>query len=267
MDQLLSEDDFGALLEQRVRGLERVELRGREELELRLLVGGREVNSQADAFYRAYRLAPDRLEEVLAAYAQLIREELPAPQAAARFADLAARVYPMIKRPDLLLTVRERKLPMLAWTPFLADLIITYVVDQQGSVSYLNEEQLERWELSEQQLHQAAVENLRRRTVGAAQVTSVGEGAQRLFIYSTMDGYDATRILLPDQMAEWEQELPGRTVLGIPNRDFLIAFSDDDPGVLQAIARQVQLDSVGREHGLTDQLFTLHNGRVEEYEW
>jgi hypothetical protein len=266
MDELLSKEAFGALLETRATALEQVELLQRDELELRLRVGGRPVNSQADAFYRAYLAAPDRLDNVLDAYTQLIRAELPPPNPSS-FAEVAARVFPMLKRPDVLVTVRERNMPMLAWTPFLADLVITYVVESQASVSYLNEDMLERWEIGEQDIHRRAVANLRQRTAQSAKVTAVGEGPQQLYIYSTMDGYDATRILLPELMEAWERQLAGNTVIGIPNRDFLIAFSDDDPGVLQAIARQVQLDSLGREHGLTDQLFALRNGRVEEYEW
>jgi hypothetical protein len=56
-------------------------------------------------------------------------------------------------------------------------------------------------------------------------------------------------------------------VIGIPNRDFLIAFSDADESILTSIAHQIQLDSVQREYGLTDQLFTIEDGQVREYQW
>jgi uncharacterized protein YtpQ (UPF0354 family) len=267
MDELLSADAFGALLQQRLNEIPIVAVLARDGLDLRLEVAGRALASSADAFYAAYRSAPHKQAEIVDAYAQLIVEEAPRERALPPFAQLAPRVMPMLKRPDVLAQVRERKLPMLVWTSFLADLIITYVVDEARSLSYINEEQLEQWELGEQELHAQAVANLRQRTIEKAQVTTVGEGAQRLYIYSSLDGYDATRLLLPDLMQDWQRELPGQIVIGIPNRDFLIAFSDDDTGVLAAVARQVQLDTASREHGLTDQLFTIRNGRVEEYEW
>lgn len=265
--QLLSADAFGEQLVEQLHTLPNVKIISRAGLELRLDVGGRPVTSQADAFYSAYISAPDRLDEIVEAYLALIREELPRGRVADRFEQVADKVYPMLKRPDILLQVRERNIPMLAWTSFLADLVITYVLESDRNVSYINEDHLERWELGEQELHQRAVANLRQRTKGKSQVTMVGENEQRLFIYSTMDGYDATRLLLPDLILPWQEQLPGQVVIGIPNRDFLIGFSDADAGVLSAVARQVQLDAGGREHGLTEQLFTLRNGRVVEYEW
>ena len=81
------------------------------------------------------------------------------------------------------------------------------------------------------------------------------------------DGYDATRLLLSDVLVTWAHTLPGHLVIGIPNRDFLIGFSDANPDILERIAQQVQSDVAGREYGLTDQLFTLEAGEVREYVW
>lgn len=267
MDTLLSAEAFGALLEERLATVAVVRVVERDELDLRLDVAGRPVNSNADAFFNAYLQAPDKLEAIVDAYAQLVVEEGPAERHAVPWSAVAARVYPMLKRPEVLVQVRERKLPMLAWTSFLADLIITYVVDEGGSLTYINEQHLESWDVGEQELHQQAIANLRQRTSDAGQITEVGEGEQRLYIYSTMDGYDATRLLLPDALMRWQATLPGQLVIGIPNRDFLVAFSDADPGVLESVARQVGLDAASREHSLTDRLFTLQNGRVVEYDW
>ena len=90
---------------------------------------------------------------------------------------------------------------------------------------------------------------------------------QRLFIYNSGDGYDAARLLLSDVLSGWARDLPGQLVIGIPNRDFLIAFSDVNPEILRAVAAQVQADAVQQQYGLTEQLFTLENGIVKEYSW
>ena len=68
-------------------------------------------------------------------------------------------------------------------------------------------------------------------------------------------------------LAGWARDLPGNLVIGIPNRDFLIAFSDANPEILRAVAAQVQADAVQRQYGLTEQLFTLDEGVVREYRW
>jgi uncharacterized protein YtpQ (UPF0354 family) len=183
------------------------------------------------------------------------------------YAELAGRVYPILKPIEMLAEVRERKLPMLAYREFLADLMIAYVIDEERSFAYINEDHLERWKIGIVDLHQQAIENLRRRTDDRVTYTAVGAGEQRLFIFNSGDGYDATRLLLSDVLADWAREVPGRLVIGIPNRDFLIAFSDANSEVLRGVAAQVQSDAAQREYGLTEQLFTLANGVVKEYAW
>jgi uncharacterized protein YtpQ (UPF0354 family) len=116
-------------------------------------------------------------------------------------------------------------------------------------------------------VHEQAVINLRRRTHERVDYMTAGEGDQRLYIFNSGDGYDATRLLLSDVLATWARTLPGNLVIGIPNRDFLIGFSDANSEILERIAQQVQADAVGREYGLTEQLFTLESGQVREYEW
>lgn len=195
------------------------------------------------------------------------QEQSAAGRAVSNFAQLRERVFPMLKPIALLVEVRERKLPMIVYRPFLADLIIAYVIDEQGSAAYINEHHLERWELSEHELHAQAIENLRRRTEERGNYTVVGEGPQHLVVFNTQDGYDATRLLLPTLLDSWRRDFPGRMVIGVPSRDFLIIFSDADEQILASIAQQIQLDAANREHGLTDQLFTLEAGQVREYEW
>jgi uncharacterized protein YtpQ (UPF0354 family) len=94
----------------------------------------------------------------------------------------------------------------------------------------------------------------------------IGEGDQRLFIFNSNDGYDATRLLLTDILATWAQHVSGHLVIGIPNRDFLIALGDANPDILRSVAAQIQIDAVQRDYGLTDRLFTLVGGEVREYE-
>ncbi|MBP1467694.1 DUF1444 family protein [Candidatus Chloroploca sp. M-50] len=183
------------------------------------------------------------------------------------FNEIGHRVYPMLKPIQLLVAIRERKLPMIVYRPFLADLMLTYVIDEQASIAYLNDDHLERWDLAEHDLHTTAIANLRQRTEEKTSYTIAGEGASRLLIYNTLDGFDATRLLLANLLERHRIDFPGQMVIGIPNRDFLIAFSDADREILTNIANQIQLDAAQRDHGLTDQLFTLRGGQIREYEW
>ncbi|GAB4112677.1 MAG: DUF1444 family protein [Roseiflexaceae bacterium] len=238
---------------------------GRDGMQLRLLVRDQEISSDLSLYYAAYQQRPDLLDAVMQTLVRVLLGELPS-ETDHDYAALADRIYPMLKPIQLLVEVRERKLPMLVYREFLADLIIVYAIEEGNSFAFLNEDHLERWEIGQQQLHDRAITNLRQRSKDI-RYTTVGEGEQRLFIFNSGDGFDATRLLLTETLDQWARMLPGNLVIGIPNRDFLIAFSDTNADTLRAIALQIQVDSAQQAHGLTDQLFTLAKGQVREYEW
>jgi uncharacterized protein YtpQ (UPF0354 family) len=261
----MTAEQFAGYLEQRLSLYDEIELIDREGLELRLRVSGADVAADLGNFYSAYLRDPGQLDVVVETFVRVMLGIT--PDRASDYDSLADRIYPMIKPLAMLVEVRERRLPMLAYREFLGELMIAYVIDEERSVAYINDDHLERWGISVQDVHARAIENLRRRTDARVKYTTVGAGDQRLFIYSSGDGYDATRLLLSDVLAGWARDLPGNLVIGIPNRDFLIAFSDANPEILRAVAAQVQADAVQRQYGLTEQLFTLDEGVVREYRW
>lgn len=261
----MSAEQFAGYMEKRLTVYDEIEVLGRTGDELRLRVRGATLTASLANFYAAYARDPGQLDVVFENFVSAMLG-LRADRSSSDFAALADRIFPMVKPIELLVEVRERRLPMLAYREFLGDLIIAYVIDEERSVAYINEDHLERWGVSVQDLHTCALENLRRRTEAQVKYTTVGAGEQRLFIYNSGDGYDAARLLLADVLAGWARALPGNLVIGIPNRDFLIAFSDANPEILRAVAAQVQADAAQRQ-GLTDQLFTLTKGVVREYSW
>lgn len=262
----LSAEDFAEELEGRLRATDDIEVRARSGMMLTVRVAGRDVALGLDAVYRTYTTNPTTIDEVADKLLRALRS-YDGSRAVSSFEELRGRVFPMLKPIALLAEVRERRLPMIAYRPFLADLIIAYVIDESGTVAYINERHLERWEIGEHQLHDQAIENLRARTEERGGFTVVGEGQQRLVVLNTQDGYDATRLLLPGVLDRYRADFPGRIVIGVPSRDFLILFSDADDQILANIARQIQLDAANSEHSLTDQLFTLEAGQVREYAW
>jgi uncharacterized protein YtpQ (UPF0354 family) len=242
-----------------------IQLIDRVGMELRLLVRERDVTVDLNTYYRAYIQKPAQIDAVSHTLLRVLLGELPT-ETETDFESLADRVSLMLKPIELLVEVRTRNLPMLVYREFLANLMIVYTIDEEHSVAFINEDHLDRWGIGEQDLHARALVNLQRQT-GEARFTTTGHGEQRMFVFNSGDGYDATRLLLTDMLTRWAKVVPGHLVIGIPNRDFLIAFSDANPDILRAIAHQVQLDSVQQAYGLTDQLFTLDKGQVREYEW
>jgi uncharacterized protein YtpQ (UPF0354 family) len=263
---LMSDAQFAAYMEKRLTLEDTIEVLDRDGMQLQLRVSGDEITTDLSNFYSAYARDPSQLDTIVRNFVAAALGLAP-DREASDFEELDDRIYPMLKPIALLATVRERKLPMLAYREFLAELIITYVIDEQRSVAYINEDHLERWGIGVQQVHERAIENLRRRTVGQVDYVTVGEGEQRIFIFNSGDGYDASRLLLSDMLTGWARELPGNLMVGIPNRDFLIGFSDANSEILERIAQQIQADATGREYSITDQLFIFADGEVREYEW
>jgi uncharacterized protein YtpQ (UPF0354 family) len=261
----MTADQFAAYVEKRLGIYDEIEVLDRAGMELRLRANNADVTADLTNFYTAYMRDPSQLDVVFETFVRVMLGIQP-DRSTSNYAALADQIYPMLKPLEMLVEVRERKLPMLAYREFLGDLMITYVVDEERSVAYINEEHLDRWEVSAQDIHERSLANLRRRTE-QIKYTTVGAGDQQLFIFNSGDGYDASRLLLSEVLAEWARVLPGNLVIGIPNRDFLIAFSDANPDILRAVAAQVQSDAAQREYGLTDQLFTLVKGVVKEYSW
>jgi Uncharacterized protein conserved in bacteria len=242
-----------------------IEVLKRDGMELEVRTPDADMRLNVQTFYTAYLQNPLQVEHIIHTLIKTLQGFQP-DRSTSSYAALRERIYPMLKPIALLAEVRDRQLPLILYRPFLADLMIAYVIDEADSVAFINEEHLAKWEIAEHRIHNQALANLRQRTLNATDYTTVGTGAQRLFIFSSQDGYDATRILLPEVLDRWRVQLPGRMVIGIPNRDFLIAFSDVDRMILHSMAHQIQRDSIQRPYGLTDQLFTLINGEIHVYE-
>jgi uncharacterized protein YtpQ (UPF0354 family) len=262
----MTREQFAAYIEKRLTLHDDIVLLGRDGMDLQLRVADDDRSIDLGVFYAAYARDPTQLDVVMQNFVAVAHGIVP-DRSASDFAELADRIYPMLKPISLLAEVRERRLPMLAYSEFLAQLIITYVVYEGRSVAFINEEHLERWGLGVQELHAKALENLRERTQKQVDYSALGEDEQRLFIFNSGDGYDATRLLLTDVIADWANQLPGNIVLGIPNRDFLIAFSDANPTILNSIAQQIQADAARLAYGLTEQLFTFADSEIKEYQW
>jgi hypothetical protein len=71
--------------------------------------------------------------------------------------------------------------------------------------------------------------------------------------------------LLDLEAFTWAGRIPGRMLIGIPNRDFLIAFSDRDPAHVAAIASQVRRDAAERDHPLCADLLLWQDERIRGY--
>jgi len=180
----------------------------------------------------------------------------------------AESLLPMLNHTQWLKQVQRQDVSPLAHRPFVAGLVITYVFDFPNHRAYVNVDMLAQMMASPEAtfdaIHEYALENLRKRTTSRDYETH-GLRDKTMIMCETHDGYAATRVLLPDLMAKWAKRIPGRMLIGIPNCDFLIAFSNRDPAHVAAIAGQVRRDAAQRDHPLCADLLVWQDGRIREY--
>ena len=141
--------------------------------------------------------------------------------------------------------------------PFVEGLNIAYAIDSDRTIAYLPLTQFKAWDVSMEQLHETAMENLVKRSeTMAAHAAQDESGRINLIVFQTMDGYDASRILLPNLHDRLREHLGSPFAAAIPNRDILLCFRDD-PEVTERLREQVAEDYRTKPHGVTDQLLLV----------
>ena len=213
--------------------------------------------------YQAYQNAPDRLDVVvnahLAALAQTAQAAKPITQQQA-----AEALLPVLQPRTWLEEMQKQHATPLLQQPFVSGLVITYHFDLPSGRAYVNEsmvkELLQARGISE--IHAHALKNLRR-CIDKYTIEGHGNFEYTLISCESHNGYAAMCILLPELLEEWDRRMPGRMVIGIPNRDFIIAFSERNPS-FGSISQQIVEDARTQEHPLTPRLLVWRDGVVRE---
>jgi hypothetical protein len=120
--------------------------------------------------------------------------------------------------------MKKHALPVI--DPGPAGLSVVYVLREPSYDVVINAEHLLTWAIEAQALRDAAMANLSAWSATAPWTEELA-GQRRLLSSDTGDGGDAARILLPEVRAHLAGECggPSRVLVGLPDRDFLIAGS------------------------------------------
>lgn len=132
----------------------------------------------------------------------------------------------------------------------------------------VNADHLLSWGVSGADIRDTAYQNLAAWSAGAA--WSVEEsGGRRLVSSATGEGWDASRILLPDARAHLAAELggDGRVLIGLPERHLLLAGSlrPGDEEFASLFAEFVLEQSGGSDEPIDRRVFELVDDRLVEF--
>ncbi|MEO8272995.1 MAG: hypothetical protein ABI620_02880 [Chloroflexota bacterium] len=120
--------------------------------------------------------------------------------------------------------LKKHALPVI--DPGPANLSIVYVLREPAYDVVVNAEHLLTWAIEAQTLRDAAMANLRAWSATAPWSDEL-DGPRRLLSSDTGEGGDAARILLPEVRRHLAGQCggPARVLVGLPDRDLLIAGS------------------------------------------
>jgi len=203
--------------------------------------------------YRVTVLHPDDLKHHVERWAvELLRASEGAPDQGASFEEVKERILPMIVSGEM-----EDAPPGVVMQPLVAGLLVAYAIDNDRTIAYIPKQRFESWNMTIEALHETAIENLVNRSEAISAHAAADEnGNVNLILFQTMDGYDASRILLPTLHDRLKEHLGSPFVAGIPNRDILLCFRDDEETVGR-LRDQIAKDYQAMPHQVTDMLMLI----------
>ncbi len=191
------------------------------DLNVRASQGPDRVELAIDDDFDAYEADPGRRDEIVAAVVTEAQSQLDEGIADVAYEDAEADLMP------LLVPAFETR----GWdfepaaTEMAGDLSVVYVVDTGDSRIVVRPEDVERWGTSVEELHEVAVDNLERQTDEEQPLLCEPSGAYELCGWSTSDGYDATRMIVPALRQQIMEEYDGRpAVYGVPMDNVFVAL-------------------------------------------
>jgi hypothetical protein len=204
--------------------------------------------------YRRSVLQPQDMRQNIERWVvELLRATEGSPDRTGSFEDLKDRIFPMVLTDHKAETAHQHTLT----EPLVSGMRVAYAIDSDRTMTYIPQVQFESWNISTEELHEAAIENLVARSEAmSAQAAQDEAGRINLILFQTGDGYDASRILLPTLHDRLREHLGSPFAAAIPNRDILLCFRNDGETV-ERVQSQVEDDYQRMPHQVTDKLFLI----------
>lgn len=204
--------------------------------------------------FRVVTMRPDELEHHTDRWVvELLRADEGQPDMYGDFEPLKDRIMPMI----LTRHSSDLDIDAMVTQPFVSDLLIAYAIDSDRTISYIPQRHFETWNFSVDELHDIAIKNLvGRSTQMNAHAAQDDDGQVNLILFQAMDGYDASRILLPTLHEKLRGHLGSPFAAGVPNRDILLCFRNE-PRTVERLKGQIDYDYRHMPHQVSDQILLV----------
>lgn len=213
-----------------------------------------------DAFAR-YRAAPEREEEIVGGVVEDAQARIEGGLSGSSLADVRADLMPLLKGRFELRTYGFRP----AQTPFPGRLAVVYAVDGEDAFTLVRPEDVERWGTTVAELHELALDNLLAQTNEEEPLLCEPSGGQQLCGWASGDGYDATRMIVPELRDQIVEELGGPAAYAVPMENVFIALALDvlESGDTEQLFRvKLQRDFQTSDDPLSPDIFVERGGEL-----
>ncbi|HZZ43724.1 MAG TPA: DUF1444 family protein [Tepidisphaeraceae bacterium] len=204
--------------------------------------------------YRTVLLKPEELKHHIERWmVELLRAAEGLPDQGGTFEQLKDRILPMV------LSEPGDDIPpgQMVTQPLIDGLVVAYAVDNDRTIAYIPRVQFDNWHISVDDLHETALENLVKRSESLnAHAAQDENGEVNLILFQTLDGYDASRLLLPSLHDRLREHLGSPFAAAVPNRDILLCFRNDDETVSR-LRQQIADDYRQMPHQVTDRILLI----------
>ncbi|CEH29843.1 hypothetical protein AM501_18690 [Aneurinibacillus migulanus] len=125
------------------------------------------------------------------------------------------KLYPVLRHPSF---IKENHRNMV-WREHTAETIVLYALDLESSYTLITRDMLKEAELTEDELHEAALNNLAR-LESTPKRDKVGDNV--FYFFTEPDSYSASRALNQDLLSWMRQKINGKMGIALPHQDVLI---------------------------------------------
>ncbi|MCA8999329.1 MAG: DUF1444 family protein [Planctomycetaceae bacterium] len=216
-------------------------------------------------FYRAYLRDPSQFEKiVLPAMTTAVQVQGWGEQETSPPLEMVRdRLMPMLYPED----VWQEKFQDIIGEPWVAGLVVLYVVDETNAYWYVRKELLETWGITHDMLHEIALDNLHsyfERQPMEMAVAASEEGEPSMLMPGKPDTYNTVRLLSHSFLNQLREVAESDLVVGVPGRDFFVAVSSKIPDLVTHMRQRVREDFEQTDHPLTDRMLLVTADGVSE---
>lgn len=255
----MSAEMFRALVTSRLRPVQGVEIVGGKGLQLKVRVLGLETNAQLERAYERYRANPERLTPVIEEFISgLVNGTGDERAGNEEFAKVKDMLRPRLITAQQWMKRRDDGLRLVVRS-IAQDLGAALILDEGESFEYVQLDSIPAWDVDSQAAYEAAITNLERETAGN-HVSVNGEGVETLLVAHWSNA--AAELVSRARMEDWEAQIEGQLVIGVPTHDLMLGFALEHPA-FEDLRAQVAEDAEASPNGLLGSLLRVREGALE----